>query len=171
MNEARFNAVYSGLTSIARKVYDATPIASEWTASAICAELRRNGINVNLKTVQGCLSSLIGSGLVDERKLGHFIRTPVRAAKTVTSEMKTVHAMSAPQENLELPLNTKTPAARTPIDELAELMAEAEKISNDAKKLAENIIVVGSRVEEQMAKDRSDLARLRQLQNLLKELG
>lgn len=171
MNEARFNALHSGLTSVARKVYDATPIATPWTASSICAELRRNSININLKTVQGCLSSLIGSGLVDECKLGHFIRTPVRAAKTGGPEMKVVHAVSTPKEIQETALKIETPTTRSPIDELTELMAQAEKISNDVKKLAEGIVLVGSKMEQQMTKDRNDLAKLRQLQGLLKELG
>lgn len=170
MNEARFNALYAGLTSIARKVYDVTPIREEWPVSTILNELGRQGTYTSLKVVQGCLTSLVSSGLVKERGMGRFIRTTVRRPEKDVPTFKVVPQIytSEPIQEIAVPQPTPT---KSPIDALTDLMAQAEKLVNDTKALIDGIATIGSRLEEQMAKDQADLAKLRQLQGLLKDLG
>lgn len=167
MSEARFRAMYSGASSIARKTYDATPIQEAWTASQITGEMNRNGANCNLRIVQGCMNSLITAGLVTEVSRGYFVRTPIRKNKVPSPEMKTLPAPK-PQP---LPQPTLHAPTMTVLDKLTQLMARAEKLAQDTKELTDSIVAIGVEIEEEMAKDKAALTKMRQLQVLLKELG
>lgn len=174
MSETRYRAVSSGLSSIARKVYDATPISEAWTMAKIMSELMRIGTPVTHKVVGGCLSTLISAGLVTEPERGVFVRAPIRQTKTAQDpEIKTVAAIAAPQpitKEPELPAPTTKPA-QNPIDKLSALSARVEMFACQIKELANDITSVAIEIEEQTANDKADLEKLRQLQNILKGLG
>jgi hypothetical protein len=76
MNVARQALLYDGLTSVAQRVYEATPIKEYWSANQVLQELHRQGRSMTLNEVTGCLNSLKNRKLVRETKAG-FCRTHV----------------------------------------------------------------------------------------------
>jgi hypothetical protein len=84
MSQARFNRIDSGLTSTARKVYNAVPLQESWSAQQIVAELKRGGVTHNFAIIVGCLNSLIQAGIVRETDKGMFCREPIKAGTNTT---------------------------------------------------------------------------------------
>lgn len=84
MTPARQQALVRGLTTVARKVFDATPINEPWSASQIDAELRRIGTPKSIHMVTGCLNGLVKDGLVTEGPLRMFQRIVPRSYEPPT---------------------------------------------------------------------------------------
>lgn len=68
MNAIKFRDIENGLTGIARKVYMAIPIGEAWERKQIAAELFRAGVKIESRAIDGCLLSLIESGIVREER-------------------------------------------------------------------------------------------------------
>lgn len=74
MNAQKLARIESGLNSIAKKVLEAVPISEPWTKSQIVAEMRRAGSQVDMRVLEGCLSTLADSGPIKEPTRGSFVR-------------------------------------------------------------------------------------------------
>lgn len=171
MSEARHRAVLGGLSSIARKVYEATPISEPWAMTRIMSEMNRVGLPVAHKVAGGCLSTLVSAGLVTEPDRGCFIRAPIRNTKaTPEPDIKPVAAIAAPAATTkqEAQLTTTKPS---PIDKLSALSVRVEMMTNQLKDLANDLTAVAIEIEEQTAADKAGLEKLHQLQSILKGLG
>lgn len=178
LNSARFKALHGGLTGVAQKVYKAVPISEAWTAPQISGEISRLGGNTALNIVGGCLCNLIQSGLVLERGKGLFIRAPVKeavprddideasegikAATEVKIEVKKDVAMSTAPKPQPAPVDV--------IDRLTALSARARSGAELMKKLAADIDTAAIEIEGQMSSNTGEMAKLKQLQILLKSL-
>lgn len=165
MNHARFQSIRQGLSAVAQKVYDATPIAEEWTTNQIHAELARQGANLNHAITQGCLRSLVGSGLVSEPQRGLFRRVKVRQPAPGGG--------SKEKEDSEVAKTATAPAATetNPIDKLSALAARCRRMMDLQKELAEDIEMAALEIQDHIAKNDEDMQKLKQLQQLLKSLG
>lgn len=157
MNQARFHAIHSGQTSVAKKVYAVTPIVEAWSSSQVSQELLRTGSSVDPRVVSGCLSALVHSGLVIQVTKDTYRRTPVRP--------KPEHALAAPPA--PQPITTKpepmpaakstTPTTKNPIDALGAIAAKLRDQAEAFEALADEIdaaaLALQDRVEGSNAND------------------
>lgn len=183
MNEAKFNAIYRGLTETAKKVYEAVPMREIWTVSQVISELSRLGYNrQDHRIVLGCLTSLRETGLVKEPKQGHFVRAEVRLKQAVTAqpehnELPPQPSQPAeteiPKKEAEMPqVKAKTPAPNTtPLERIGGLSAQVLDVVKQLHQLAADIDAAAIEMEEQLEKVKEDNAKLIQLKSLLKSIG
>lgn len=173
MNQARFNGVYNGLTSIAKKVYEAVPISEPWDTKKIVSELHRCGVNTDPSIIAGCLNSLISAGLVHEPSTKMFVRVQIKP-KPAREERAPQDAPEPIKATNEIPpIVTKpnaTPKAHDTIEKMSALASRARQLSEDMKVLAGDIETTALEIEEQNMLREKDATKLRQLQTLLREL-
>lgn len=183
MNEAKFNSIYNGLSSVAKKVYQSVPISSIWSAAQIHRELLRTGCAGDMKVTAGCLNTLLSSSLILEPRKGEFQRVAVRkksdsSAEKMDEQGTGLKALSAIIENsrkvdskeIKMPPKTEQ-SPKDPIDKLSLLSAKALQISESLKTLANDIDNAALEISEQMSSSDAETTKLRQLQQLLKSLG
>lgn len=182
MTEAKFNAIYRGLTEIAKKVYEAVPMQEIWTVGQVINELNRLGYNrQEHRVVMGCLTSLRETGLVKEPKQGHFVRAEVRVKQAVTTQPDHQEITQPtqpvetemPKKEAEMPqVKAKTPAPNTtPLERIGGLSAQVLDVVKQLHQLAADIDAAAIEMEEQLEKVKEDNAKLIQLKSLLKSIG
>lgn len=169
ISQARFNALHSGLTSVARKVYDVVPLAEQWTTKQIVMEMNRRGMSMDTKIIQGCLESLVHSGLVREPARGEFTREAVKALISKPVINKEYPEMAEVISNITTTL-TKVPAVvePSPMERIGALAQRVNQISAMLQSLAEDINDAAVEIQAQMESNEKDVKRLKQLQALLK---
>lgn len=169
MSQARFNAIYNGMTSAARKVYDVVPIAEAWDKVQIARELRRLNISLDIKVFDACLGALRDAGLIRELHQGEFQREKVReeAAKPANHDTKGGE-MSSFSKMESLPA---APAKKSPLDRLGELAQRATQLAGAVSALASDISDAAVDIQAQLENTEEGVKKLRQLQTLLKSLG
>jgi len=168
MNYSRFKSVLNNMTSAAQKVYEAVPLATTWTHDQIHREMRRIGNHMDYRTMQGCVNSLCGAGLVREAPIGgQFIRTEVRGKpgpKPIKEQLEALQAESTTPMAQPTVLTPVPTTPRSPVDILGDLAAKCRKLADEVDAAA---LAAQAYVEES---DRST-EKLRQLQTLLKSLS
>lgn len=170
ISRAKFTAIYSGTTSIAKKVYEATPKQDMWTVAQISSEMKRSGTSVDHRVLSGCLDSLVRSGLVRQPRKGEYRRESIREIESTTHEPETVEQEeSAPMP----PKQTPQPAAKTPnpLDRLEELSQRLVGLAEQLGQLAGDIADAAIDIQVQMDTKNESAAKLKQLQSLLKDIG
>lgn len=159
---ARLEATERGLSGIAKKVLEATPIGEPWPIQKIASELSRlQGSSPRFDVVQGCLSHLREVGLVKEPERLKFQR--VHAAPRLS--------LAKPAQKDEPMPQTQTTATAEPpatIDQLAALAATARRMAVGLNSLADEIEAAAIDFEERLQQAGKDGEKLRQLQALLK---
>lgn len=160
MTPRRFKALLNEQTITARKVFDAVPQQETWTVNLVQQELHR--VNSSLRdrrVIEGCLASLVNSGLVKEPQRGYFTRVKV-----------TEPSADQPQQ-LEEDEITAMPSPQSPLDRLAEIATQVVQHANSLKTLAAQLEAAALDITEQHAKELGQLDKLKQLQTLLKEIS
>lgn len=176
MSQARFNAIYSGQTAIAKKVYDAVPIADTWSIPQIIGELERTGFRHEYRSVAGCLATLLNAGLVQDTGKGRFCREPIRE-KTPTPKEESMKPAPVPPVAVSIaPVSLASLAAqsapsKSPIDRLGELAARVTAMAISLKDLAAEISDAAIDAEAQFEQNETAMAKVKQLQSILKSLG
>lgn len=174
MNEARFSALYKGLSEKAKKVYQVVPISESWTLSQMMMELNRisPGQNHNQRSVGFCLGSLKDVGLIKEVSGDKWIRVPVRAKVTMNDEAEERPTITKEEAvSKETPQTTKTVKEEsTPLERIGELSSQVITIIQSLHKLAADIDAAAIEVEEQIEKIKRDSVRLKKLQEIFKDL-
>lgn len=179
MNHARFTTILAGMTSVARKAYEAVPIQETWPTSKIIAELQRQGTALPFRTLVGCLRTLCDAGIVVEVSHGMFRRVPVR------DPVPTSKASAAPKPIAIPTLQTYTPKEPTmkaapqptpatkpsPLDLLGALAARANALGDQLKVLATDLSDAAVEMQAQAESDAGALEKLKQFQALLKSLN
>lgn len=170
MNHARKMSLVGGLSGIAKKVFDTVPLGEEWTAGQIGAEMHRTGTAIDMKTLQGCLASLTNQKLIKEPDPGVFTRKEKPVAKPAAQEPE---YFTKPKEATVLTIATsnQAKAKAAPIDVLSDICQQIDVISAGLKKLKGDIEVAAITIEEQFAESEKRSEKLKQLQELLKNLG
>jgi hypothetical protein len=177
MNQKKQMELLSRQTSLAQKVFDATPIQEPWDVSAICRELYRlHHSGASHRTIYGCLSALDGAGLVREVQKGMFVRVAVKAAvdkidepdqemeqEVLTTKSNTTDVM----EGSQIPQTL----AADPIERLGDLAIKAKALSAQVQQLSSEIEDVAIEIELQHEQAVKDSKTLKQLQELLKGIG
>lgn len=181
MSPKRFQSLYNAQTSIARRVYDATPISEAWTVHQVMQELARAGLPIrDYSKVEGCLNSLRQAGLVDEPEKGKFRRAKVAPLKiaAVSSQPETIEDEPAPQMSkptitVKTASSAPTEAKKhtNPLERLDELAKRARAAAATLTTLADEIDTVALEIEEEFEANMKAAATLRQLQALMRGEG
>ena len=163
MKESRMRVLLSAQTVIAQKVYGAIPIQEEWDIKAICTELVRSGFQHDKRIINGCVNSLIASGLVIEKSRGKYQRIPVKPEKeNVPTTTETTKPLT--------PKNT-SPEKAPAIDRVCEISSHFIKLAASMKSLADDLETAAIELADQQQRSEDDVAKLKQLQQLLKSIG
>ena len=172
MSQSRFDAIFSGQTSIAKKVYEAVPIAESWNARKIMTELSRLGISQDQRTVTGCLENLRKSGLVNEFLKGEFRREPIKEVvlKAEAGKAKEVSVITLPKPTIA-PSAVAHPADLSPMDILGALAARAANLASMANDLSSDISDAAVEIQQHIENNDADTQKLKQLQSILKSIG
>lgn len=155
LNQAKFNSIFNGLASVAKKTYDLVPIKNAWDANQIHQEGIRQGSVSDLRTTTGCLNTLVSSGLVSEPTRGTFIRIEVK---------QKTQAQIASEE-------AKPKESKTPLEVLIDLAITAKSIGAMVSELSKNIDDAALQIQIQLDSESEDTQKLKQLQQILKSLG
>lgn len=166
MNASKLASAERSISTTARKVLEAVPIAEAWSTGRIVAELKRRGINMDPSMVDGCLNNLRGHGLVREPLRGSFITVQARPALAAVAAPANVAEASEVATAPEVAADKE----RSPLDQMAELAQAARDIAAKASLLAEQIEAAALDVEERMQRIASDTTKLKQLQQLLRSI-
>ena len=185
MKRHKYQAILKGLTASSRKVLDATPINEAWTAQQITSELRRLGQAKDFRLVEGCLHSLVTSGIVVEVRPHVFRRVEIREPMTVDERIEEIE-MSVPDQISQLTSHPEEPSVANttitkssvkkispanPMETLASLATKARSMADDMRNLADEIDLAALQAEEHVAGMKQAAQRLQALQSLLKDIG
>ena len=163
VNEARFKAVFNGQSAIAKKVFDSVPKDTYWAAGRIANEMSAiHGANPGINIINGCLNTLLKSGLVIEGSPGLFSKVSIKK-KAAIQNKEYEFAMK--------PLEIKMQAKENTFDAIREIVIKFMDVAKTINHLASEIDARISDAEKQVADNEKDTEKLKQLQLLLKSLG
>ena len=167
MTATRIRILENQQTGVAKKVYGAVPINEAWPSKSIVAELTRQGQVRDFSIVEGCLNTLKEVGLIKETAPGHFQR--VKPKPTVEKEAE---PMTTKPLNPVIPPNSSIKGEPTePVDRLAAIGTKLRGLSQMFIDLADDIDEAALAFEEKASGNYEELAKLRQLKNVLKSLS
>lgn len=150
----------AGQTNVAQKIFQFVPVAEEWTAAQVSGALHRaTGSRVDPKVLTGCLMTMAEAGLVRATNRGLFQRAAVSQPiqSPITETTKKAEPMSIK------PIEIAKPATASALD----LLAGIAKKLGDIKQELETAALA---IEESAARNAEDVAKLQQLQAILKGL-
>lgn len=171
VNETRFKSVVNGLNSIAKKVFDVVPVDTYWGAARIQSELFRMGSSQTKSIVEGSLKALVGYGLIQESQPGLFCRVKVTKQKDKDQTIETDAPTKKQIQPKEKKMATQITAAANPFDAVREVAIKFMDAAKTINALASEIDKRLEDVEKFMAANSEEIAKLKQLQSLLKSLG
>lgn len=177
MNAARFHSLLSGQPAVAKRVFDAVPIAELWQTIDIYNELRRAGKARDVKSVEGCLNRLKESGLVLEPIRGHWRRVKVHEIDkpTPSTTPDPEPTMNTTPNPIPVPVKPVKPTTAQPVpakpvcalDYLAPLAARVNKMAADLKELSSAIETAALEIEQHVSDSATAAQTLAQLRTLL----
>lgn len=180
MNPHKLNQILAGQTNLARRIYDATPIQEAWHIR----DIRRHIPNCTTehRVIRGALRELQDAGLVRENPPHHFSRThkPRQAAKPKPAEqpeqqIEQQHQEPTQEASSTMTTQTTQKAEQANIEILAAIASDVFHLAGDIQKrmgaIATRIEEAALKIEHDRELDADKLAKLQQLQTLLKTLG
>ena len=176
IGQAKFAGLYEGLNSVAKKVYEACPMATAWTVHQIVGELARLQTPMEARVVHGALGHMASAGLLRERPKGCFVREVVRKPNSKPTVMEEAMATAEIKTIVPATLQSATahaPAAKTQGNALESLGMLSARVANAAKLLEELAADIQDAVIEaqvQQEQGTEELRKLRQLKELLQGL-
>lgn len=153
-----------GMSAVATKVYHAVPINEQWSSEQIHSELIRQGHSHSKKITQGCLSSLKDAGLIREPSQGAFTKDPLQAKERNAPKHEK-------QKGVEVATATVAPPTQCPIDRLTALATHVRDIQKMVAKVADDIEAVAFEIIERDQDTDAEMSKLKQLKQLLKDIG
>ena len=161
MTATRIRILENQQTGVAKKVYGAVPINEAWPSKSIVSELTRQGQIRDFSIIEGCLNTLKEVGLIKEVSPGHFQRVKSKPTAEKEAEPMTTKPLNPP---------TKSEPAE-PVDRLAAIGTKLRGLSQTFLELADDIDEAALAFEEKTSGNDEELAKLRQLKNVLKSLS
>ncbi len=161
----RSAALLSGQTTLAQKVYAVLPIgpAGAFSPLEIAKALReRTGSSLDIHTMRGCLARLKDAGLVKEIVPGSFRRVEVK--EKVKMNVPKIATAAAPQVALVV-------TQPEPMELLAGIASKVRTALVGLGALADEIEQAALVIEERASANVKELAKVKQIATLLKELG
>lgn len=139
MNRSRYEALLRGLTAVARKVFDAVPSTEPMPTKLIYGELMRLGTPVaNYRILEGCLASLVDSGLVHESRIGEFVR--VTAPAPIPPKPLTQMAVAMSNAGLVPPAPISASRPQTLTQRFDAMVAKMDLMRKELEDLALDVI-------------------------------
>lgn len=168
MNAKKFDSKFNGLTSLAKKVYEAMPINEGWNVSQILAEIARNGGTCpDHKTTLRICQELAESGmaivtLTKGRGDGFFKRVHIPKTQPPQQEPVMAEPTPAPKAKPADILTLKpAPKKKGPMELLADLASKA-------RQFAEELDNAALEIEQEFQNSEAKSEQLKQLKSLLK---
>ena len=161
MTATRIRILENQQTGVAKKVYGAVPINEAWPSKSIVSELTRQGQIRDFSIIEGCLNTLKEVGLIKEVSPGHFQRVKPKPIAEKEAEPMSTKPLNPP---------TKSEPAE-PVDRLAAIGTKLRGLSQTFLELADDIDEAALAFEEKTSGNDEELAKLRQLKNVLKSLS
>jgi hypothetical protein len=169
MTPARAERLVRDLTNVQAKVFHAVPVQEAWADTTIMQELRRQGSNVAMDVIRGCLETLRRLNLIREpeprhfQQINHHMRadgTPKEYDDMATPEHTTT--THRPKVALDTPALTGIPNA-SKVSALDRIARIAITLADIARELED----VAIQVDEDLKGAGKDSEDLRQLRDLL----
>ena len=160
MNKSTQSAI-NGLQGVEQKVYEAIPISEAWNTSKIMAELKRNGHNIENKTIVRCAKSLTERGLLKEGPSLSFTRKKDTEARPKKETVPHQPTQQTEQATMTHPAEQHK---KSPMELLADLAERLRQFAADMDNAALEI-------EQEFQTSESRSAQLKQLQTLLKTIA
>ena len=156
------NTSPNGLTATHKRVYECVPAIEAQQLHMITSDMkRRYGIAADKIILMACINDLIDEGLVVRSGIDRYRRTPIKSVSVVPA------AEVAVQDQ-----KPQTPACA--IEALTKLAGEmrecASHFASRFKLIADRIDDVALTVDQSKAEEAEAVAKLRQLQSILKGL-
>lgn len=167
LSQTKYESAHRDLNALSKKVYEAVPMAEAWPISRIVTELGRKGSVPEFRVVNGAVSGLVDRGLVVEVSRGQFRRAPVRE-KAIQTIVDSTPIEAKTREVVEV---KQIEHKGTPFDRLGVLSARFVELSSEMKSISEEIGNIAIEFQQSVEDNSQDIAKLRQLQALLKGLG
>lgn len=180
MTPVQLRATLAGQTKVAQRVYEAIPIQEHWSTHEIRRHMPEPQVSESM--LRGAIRALQDAGLVREGPHGHFSRThkPRRAAKPKPAEqpeqqIEQQHQEPTQEASSTMTTQTTQAAEQANIEILAAIAADVAHLADDIQKrmgaIATRIEEAALKIEHDRELDADKLAKLQQLQTLLKTLG
>lgn len=162
ISQAKFSSEYLGLNSVAKKVYEATPMAEPWTIQQIYGEIVRLGISLEHRAVHGALGAMAEKGLLREKPKGSFQREAIKppAPKPEPTTMEIAMTKIAPAATI----------TTTPLERFEALAARVGRLAQEVSDLSEAINDAVIDLQDEQEKGSDEMQKLRQLKALLQGL-
>ncbi len=183
MHVKKRDRILANQTAAAQKVYACVPISESWPAHKIMAQLKIDlGSSMSVAVVRGCLRALHESGLIRRPSSDLYIREPVVTAAELMDKLAqpaqpaqptqpAPPAEPAPPAQPEQPKESSMSASIVSLLRLANSLSTlAVEIEERLSEAAADIEKMARQLETETAADREQLAKLKQLQTLLKDL-
>lgn len=172
MTPGRNAALLTGQTALAQKIYAVLPAerTTAFTALRIAQAMKETtGASPDIHTMRGCLGRLKEAGLIKEVVPGSFRRIGVKEKLTMTNQGQQMISNNCHgKAPIEMPGGAKQAA---PMDVLAIIAEKVRTVMAGLGALAEEIDQAAIMIEERAAADAKELAKVKQIATLLKELG
>lgn len=173
VNPAKMEKLLRSLNTVAGKVFKATSTEEDRDCAGVIAVLKRENIIANPRydVVLGCLSTLERMGLLKETSKGFFRQVPV-TPKVYNPVLSPEALNPAPQAvkpepipmATPLPIGTRKDDKFAPLEKLVNVCTTLKGVIKELEEIALDI-------EQGLEKTRADVSRVRQLQDLLKQIG
>lgn len=160
MTPQKFKAIFNGLSTNTKKVYESTPITTPWCSGKILGELKRIGISMTKQTVEANLNILVKNNLIEEHDKGYFTRSPIKKDGEVVSIKKTVKETYIDGVKPEI----------TPIDRMVALSESVHILAKSLQEIQEQVETITIQIQDDFERANQSGAKLKQLQELLKGL-
>lgn len=162
MNAKRKQSVLQGLTTVAANVLAAVPISEPWPSHKILTEYERmTSRRMDIRAVEGCLKSLIDSGLVNEPTSGMFRKPPEKPVRPAVE--KPTPRIINPTKIQEPQMKSSTETTNDSVTLLGDISKKLRDLASDLDAAA---VIIGEQIEN--AEGKSE--KFTQLQQLLKGL-
>ncbi len=176
MNNARLAALQQGLSSVAKKVLDATPIEEAWSVTQIMQEMHRAiGTHHERRVVAGALASMVQQGIVRELLPGRFQRVTAKAVidkPVLVAVRASKTAQPGEQAKVSQPSTEASGRGSGPVvDQIAQIAAQLRNASKQFSLLAEDLDAIAIEAQDRMEVAEKSLAKMREFKALLGSLG
>ena len=173
MSPERLEQKLSGQTVVARKVFAAVPSGDAWPITQIFGEVKRQtGSPVDPHTGRGCLVALLQSGLIMEPEAGKFKRVVVH------ERVKAQAIPAAPKEEVKpaeqparRPVSDPKERERDPISLLSGIASSMKSVADQMTALANDVEEAALVIQADIDENAENVAKLKQLQGILKSLA
>jgi len=183
MNDSRQRRLLEGQSATARKLYEFVPYREAWVEGDIAKAAHNGHVRVGLHVIRKCLLDMKDAGLIKETQRHYYQRVAVTKAKkqpTHTNEPSANEAiMSKPTAPAVPPTLIRNEVSAAPVVDSMELLAGVStelttlgvEFIGRIKALAGRVDEVALQVEAQREADIAKMAKVNQLQALMKDLG